>query len=386
MACRPGDFLSWALSLRRFFATDASVGDYPKTMADSLQEQTADTAVQAAPQFANSPSDALSDDTQLAANPSLRDADEDIAEANDAEACDAAGDSTDSQLEHSDAVGSQTLEMKSASEPNDDRNLEPNPAPELELVVRHTLRADESTAPLDPVPVLRRCENGQENRESTRTDSDSQSDEDDASNRLDPLENVDASQSQHVETDAELSKSTAVNVEPSPSTREIADAQRRDRSSKNAAEQRVDESTKTPSERDRRSAAAEPSDETVTFQRRRKGQNIRRPTPSPAHPVIAQPGQRWWSDHFELSTWLGRGLWWMSFALAYVGIQRVLDPFASDTALAQVPYLAGAGWICALAILGSTIPKRFRWTALTLGIAHSALLAVAWVWRLDLLR
>ena len=76
----------------------------------------------------------------------------------------------------------------------------------------------------------------------------------------------------------------------------------------------------------------------------------------------------------------------MSFALAYVGIQRVLDPFASDTALAQVPYLAGAGWICALAILGSTIPKRFRWTALTLGIAHSALLAVAWVWRLDLLR
>lgn len=116
-----------------------------------------------------------------------------------------------------------------------------------------------------------------------------------------------------------------------------------------------------------------------TAQGNRKRKQYRRSAPQES-----ELGLSWWYSIWSRSAWIGRALWIAAFGCAWVALSRCMDPGVSDPELSQVPYYALLGWLfCAGLALNRNIPSRFRWTALALGLANSAALAMAWNFRLD---
>lgn len=126
-------------------------------------------------------------------------------------------------------------------------------------------------------------------------------------------------------------------------------------------------------------------DDTPVLRRQdpRKAPKRRRVNQASPRTMALAPGIAWWNDHFLPSTWLGRGCFAASFALAWIATDRVFDPFVANAQLRVVPFLALAGWLCVAVIMfARKMPKRLRFSGAILGIAHSLLLGVSWVWEL----
>lgn len=131
---------------------------------------------------------------------------------------------------------------------------------------------------------------------------------------------------------------------------------------------------------------ASTSSEQQVFKRRQgtvQGKRKRKQYPR-AEAQQSELGLSWWYSIWSRSAWIGRVLWVGAFGCAWVALSRCMDPGVSDPELSQVPYYALLGWFfCAGLALNRHIPSRFRWTALALGLANSAALALAWSFRLD---
>lgn len=131
---------------------------------------------------------------------------------------------------------------------------------------------------------------------------------------------------------------------------------------------------------------ASTSIEQQVFKRRQgavQGKRKRKQYPR-AEAQESELGLSWWYSIWSRSAWIGRVLWVGAFGCAWVALSRCMDPGVSDPELSQVPYYALLGWFfCAGLALNRHIPSRFRWTALALGLANSAALALAWNFRLD---